>query len=63
MLSTGLTMLAGAYCAGTYYFHKDYVKDITDKKHGWGWRTYATCMFVFSPVTVPIELAVLAFVY
>lgn len=62
-MGTALTMLAGAYCAGTYYAHRGFAKEALDTKHGLGWRAYATGMFLFSPITAPLQLAALLVIY
>lgn len=52
---TVLTMLGGAYCAGTYYAHRGFLRDALDAKHGTGWRVYAAGMFGLAPITAPIN--------
>lgn len=56
---TILTLLTGAYCAVTYYIQKDFLWEALDKKHGTGWRLFATSMFVFAPITLPLQLGIL----
>lgn len=61
---TGFLLGVGAcYSGAMYYLFRHYLSDALDSKISFGGRLFSGAMFLAAPITAPLHLLVLIFVY